>query len=315
MATSHQINALTKLAKANSGLPILSQVKLEKGRMMATDLSVAIIIEDDDIIETGYINGAKLKKAGVAVAQKHWPLVNNNKEYKAEDWPELPQGEAPVALSEETVNAMIEALVTASKDDTRPVLTTIELRADGHVSSTDGYRLFTRNTGHDLTALVPSQMVELMKMTKLTRDWSIGSNSDSITLQNGRFKMIGRVIDGNYPEWDKLIPAKAETRVQVKAALLKEALDLIDGGNIRIDPNGTVYVTDGDKKSMIAIARPEKDVTLNKADMHVVMPLKDAPNTVMLNSRYVNDAAGKAEYIRFSFSGGLSPVIVEGLEK
>jgi len=314
MATQAQLNALTKIPNGKT-LPILGVVKFEKGRMISTDLTTAIIIEDEDIIETGFVNPAKLKKAGVATVQKHWGLVEV-KDFTAEDWPELPEGEAPIALPEQTVNAMIDALTEASQDDTRPVLTCIELRADGHVSSTDGFRLFTRNTGHDLTALVPRKVVELMKMTKLTKDWSIGLNDESITVQNGRFKMISRVIDGNYPEWDKLIPATAAKRVTVKAALLNEALDLIDGGTIRLDLNGGVYVQDGDeRKSMIAVVKPESEITLNKNDMHVVMPLKGATGQILLNSRYVKDAAGKAEYIRFSFNEALAPVIVEGIEK
>lgn len=314
MATQAQLNALTKIPNGKT-LPILGVVKFEKGRMISTDLETAIIIEDEDIIETGFVNPAKLKKAGVATVQKHWGLVEV-KDFTAEDWPELPDGEAPIELPEQTVNAMIDALTEASQDDTRPVLTCIELRADGHVSSTDGFRLFTRNTGHDLTALVPRKVVELMKMTKLTKDWSIGLNGESITVQNGRFKMISRVIDGNYPEWDKLIPATAAKRVTVKAALLNEALDLIDGGTIRLDLNGGVYVQDGDeRKSMIAVVKPESEITLNKNDMHVVMPLKGATGQILLNSRYVKDAAGKAEYIRFSFNEALAPVIVEGIEK
>ena len=315
MATQAQLNALTKIPNGKT-LPILGMVKFEKGRMISTDLDTAIIIEDDDILETGYVNPAKLKKAGVATIQKHWGLVNI-KDFTAEDWPEIPTGEAPEPLNEQTVNAMIDALTEASKDDTRPVLTCIELRADGHVSSTDGYRLFTRNTGHDLTALVPRKVVELMKMTKLTKDWRIGSNGESITLQNGRFKMISRVIDGNYPEWDKLIPATAKKRVQIKTSLLDEALDLVDDGMIRLNLNGGIYVQNGnDQKSMLAVVRPEEDVTLDKSDMHVVMPIKgDSKYQVLLNSRYVKDAAGKAEYISFSFSENMAPVIVEGVEK
>ena len=66
---------------------------------------------------------------------------------------------------------------------------------------------------------------------------------------------------------------------------------------------------------MIAVVKPESDIVLNKNDMHVVMPLKGATGQILLNSRYVKDAAGKAEYIRFSFNEALAPVIVEGIEK
>lgn len=313
MATQAQINALTKIAN-NKTLPILSTVKFETGRMISTNLSTAIIIEDADIIETGFVNPAKLKKAGVATVQKHWGLVKLN-DFTSEDWPEIPHGVAGIPVSEQTINAMIDALTEASTDETRPVLTTIEL-ANNTVSSTDGFRLFTRKTDHALDLLIPREAVELVKMTKLTKDWTIGHDKEQLTLQNGRFTLVSRLIDGTYPDWRKLVPAKAAKRVTVKAALLNEALDLIDGGTIRLDLNGGVYVQDGeDRKSMIAVVKPESDITLNPDDMHVVMPLKGATGQILLNSRYVKDAAGKSEYIRFSFNEALAPVIVEGIEK
>lgn len=315
MATQHQINALTKIAKSKT-LPILNNVKFEKGRMLATDLETAIIIEDQDILETGYVDPTKLKKSGVATIQKHWGLVNNT-DHASEDWPEIKFDRAPIEMNQATISGMIDALVTVSKDDTRPVLTCIELRADGKITSTDGYRLLTKNGGHDLSALVPAKMVELIKMTKLMDNWHIGTNKEQIVMQNGNFTIIQRVIEGNYPDWEKLAPSTAEKRVTVKSALVYEALDLIENGMIRLDMNGGIYVQNGDnKRSMIAVVKPETDITLNINNMHIVMPIKgDNRDQLLLNDRYVRDAVGKSEYIRFSFNGAMQPVIVEGVER
>lgn len=284
--------------------------------MLATDLETAIIIEDADIIETGYVDPSKLKKSGIATIQKHWGLVNNT-ELKAEDYPEIKFDRAPIEMNQATISGLIDALITVSKDDTRPVLTCIELRADGKITSTDGYRLITKNGGHDLTALIPAKMIELIKMTKLMDNWHIGTNKEQIVMQNGNFTIVQRVIEGNYPDWEKLAPLKAEKRVTVKAALIYEALDLIEDGMIRLDMNGGIYVQNGNaKKSMIAVVKPETDITLNINNMHIVMPIKgDNREQLLLNDRYVRDAVGKAEYIRFSFNGAMQPVIVEGVER
>lgn len=287
--------------------------------MLATDLETAIIINDADILETGYVNPAKLKKSGVATIQKHWGLVNN-KEFSSEDWPEIKFDNAPIEMNQATISGMIDALVTVSKDDTRPVLTCIELKANGTITSTDGYRLITKNGGHDLTALVPAKMVELVKMTKLMDNWHIGTNDKQIVMQNGNFTIVQQMIDGNYPDWIKLAPLTAAKRVTVKAALLYEALDLIEGGNVRLDQNGGIYVQAGDgtdaKRSMIAVAKPELNVNNNINNMHIVMPLKGTNSEqVLLNDRYIRDAIGKSEYARFSFNGALEPVVVEGIER
>lgn len=315
MATIHQINALTKIAKSKT-LPILNSVKFDKGRMTATDLETMIIIEDADIIETGFVDPAKLKKSGVATIQKHWGLVNNT-ELKAEDYPEIKFDRAPIEMNQATISGMLDALVTVSKDDTRPVLQCIELRADGKITSTDGYRLITKNGGHDLTALIPAKIVELIKTTKLMDNWHIGTNDTQIVMQNGNFTIIQHAIDGKYPDWEKQAPGKAEKRVTVKSALVYEALDLIEDGMIRLDMNGGIYVQNGNgKKSLIAVAKPETDITLNINNMHIVMPIKgDNRDQILLNNRYIRDAVGKAEYIRFSFNKAMEPVVVEGIER
>lgn len=318
MATQHQINALTKVAKGTKTLPILNNIMFEPGKVTATDLETTVIITDQDITKTGFVPAAKVKKSGLATVQKHWGLIANT-EYKIEDYPTIEYDRAPIELNQATVSGMIDCLVTASKDDSRPVLTCIELRADGKITSTDGFRLLTKNGGHDLTALIPAKMIELVKMTKLMDNWHIGTNDKQIVMQNGNVTIVQRVIEGNYPEWDKLAPVKADKRVTVKAALVYEALELIDDGAVRLDQNGGIYVQsmgNPDKKSMIAIDNPETDITLNINNMHIVMPLKgDSKYQTLLNNRYVRDAVGKAEYIRFSFSGSLSPVVVEGVER
>lgn len=322
MATIHQINALTKIAKGTKKLPILGTVKLEPGKMTTTDLETTIVIIDEDITKTGYVNPAKFKKSGLATIQKHWPPVEI-KDFTADDYPTIEYDRAPIEMNRATISGMIDALVTVSTDNSRPVLTCIELRADGKITSTDGYRLLTKNGGHDLTALIPAKMVELVKMTKLMDNWHIGTNDTQIVMQNGNFTIIQKTIDGTYPEWDKLAPTTAAQRVTVKSALVYEALDLIDGGNIRLDQNGGIYVQAGDgadaKRSMIAAVKPEKDITLNINNMHIVMPLKGdnryTTGQVLLNDRYVRDAVGKSEYMRFSFNGGLEPVVVEGVER
>jgi len=316
MATQHQINALTKIAKGTSTLPILANVKFEPGKIMATDLETTMIITDEDITKTGFVDAAKVKKSGLATIQKHWDLVAVT-DMAIEDYPTVEYDRAPIEVNQATISGMIDALVTASKDDTRPVLTCIELKANGTITSTDSYRLLTKNGGHDLTALIPRKMVELVKMTKLMDNWYIGTNDKQIVMQNGNVTIVQRAIEGTYPDWTKLAPTTAARRVTVKAALVYEALDLIENGNIRLDQNGGIYVQAGDtKRSLIAVVKPETDITLNPNNMHIVMPLKgDSREQVILNNRYVRDAIGKSEYMRFSFNGSLEPVVVEGIER
>jgi len=312
MATKQQLSALTKVTNGKV-LPILGMVKFETGKLTATNLDLTIIIEDEEITQNGYVPGAKLKKSGLAAIQKHWGLVDET-EFKAEDWPEIKALDTPHELNRATISGILDALVTVSHDDTRPVLTAIEI-ANNTVTSTDSYRLITRGTGHNISVLLPRQAAEIIKMTKLMDNWHIGYDKELITLRNGHFTLVSRLIEGTYPDWRKLQPKTAANRVMVKSELLFEALDLVENGNIRLEDNGGIYVTNGTKKSLVAVAKPDKNIELNPNYMHIVMPLKDSAGGVMLNDRYVRDAIGKAEYARFNFNGSLEPVVVEGIER
>lgn len=317
MATKQQINALTKISNGKV-LPILGNVKFEKGQLSSTNLEIAIIIKDEDVTQNGYVDAAKLKKSGLASIQKHWGLVDNT-EHSAEDWPEIKPSIATMEVNQATISGMLDALTTVSKDDSRPILTGIEV-ANNTVSSTDGYRLITKGTGHKFSFVIPAAAVELIKMTKLMDNWHIGYDKEQITFVNGNFTLVARLIEGTYPDWRKLQPSKAAKRVTVKSALLYEALDLIEGGNVRLDQNGGIYVQAGDrddsKRSLIAAVKPELDIELNPNNMHIVMPLKgSSTDQVLLNDRYIRDAIGKSEYARFSFNGALEPVVVEGIER
>lgn len=317
MATKQQIAALTKISNGKT-LPILGSVKFETGQLSSTNLEIAIIIKDKDVTQNGYVDAAKLKKSGLASIQKHWGLVDNT-EFKPEDWPEIKPSIATMEVNQATISGMIDALTTVSKDDTRPLLTGIEV-ANNTVTSTDGYRLITKGTGHKFSFVVPSAAVELIKMTKLIDNWHIGYDKEQITFVNGNFTLVARLIEGTYPDWRGLRPSKAAKRVTVKSALLYEALDLIEGGNVLLDQNGGIYVQagyrDDAKRSLITTVKPEVDIELNPNNMHIVMPLKGASrDQVLLNDRYIRDAIGKSEYARFSFNGALEPVVVEGIER
>ena len=312
------IGQVTKRTPATKALPILQTVRFEPGKITATNLETAVVITDPSITETGFVDGAKLKKSGLATIQKHWGLVNKI-DFDATDWPELPT--APAATTEvspATVDAITSAIVAVSTDDTRPVITGVRLKEDGSVTGTDGYRLMTKNGGHKLNMLMAGNTARLIQAAKTLNGWAIGYDKNCITLINGNMTVIANQIDGTYPEYEKLLPSTVEHFVKVEAAKVYEALDLLDGGAvIAINSEGVVSVEAmEDEKMTSQIDTTEVqhgEISLNKNNMHVVMPLKSTSSAIKLNTRYVKDAVGKAKYINFSYSSDkFAPVTVSG---
>jgi DNA polymerase III sliding clamp (beta) subunit (PCNA family) len=312
------IGQVTKKTPATKALPILQTVRFEPGKITATNLETAVIITDPSITETGFVDGAKLKKSGLATIQKHWGLVNKT-DFDAADWPELPTApEATTEVSPATINAITSAIVAVSTDDTRPVITGVKLKDNGTVTGTDGYRLMTKNGGHKLNMLMTGNTARLIQTAKTLNGWTVGYTDKLVTIKNGNMTIIANQIDGNYPEYEPLLPSTAEHFVKVEAAKLYEALDLLDGGaSITLSAEGTVAVEAMEDEKMTSHvdtteARHGK-FDLNQNNMHIIMPLKSTSSAIKLNTRYVKDAVGKAKYINFSYSSDkFAPVTVSG---
>lgn len=312
------IGQVTKKTPATKALPILQTVRFEPGKITATNLETAVVITDPSITETGFVDGAKLKKSGLATIQKHWGLVNKT-DFDAADYPELPNGpDATTEVSPATVDAITSAIVAVSTDVGRPVITGVNLKEDGTVTGTDGYRLMTKNGGHKLNMLITGGTARLIQAAKTLNGWTIGYTEKLVTIKNGNMTITANQIDGNYPEFEKLLPNTADHFAKIESAKLYEALDLLeDGASITLANDGTVAVEAmGNEKMTSQIETTEvrhDKIYLNKNNMHIIMPLKSESSAIKLNTRYVKDAVGKAKFINFSYSGDkFAPVTVSG---
>ncbi len=205
-------------------------------------------------------------------------------------------------------------------DDTRPVLTGIHL-SGGAITSTDGYRLFSKGGGHSIEALIPAKVAEIIKATKLIdNNWRYGESEYQATFTNGNITIITQKIDGNYPEWQGLLPKSTEYHIKVEAKALAEAVKLLKGTepiDLHITTEGAATVQAGDRKLELQ-ATIETGVRLtNPNNVHIIMPLKtDGANEIALNTRYIADAIGKNKHILIDFNESkFGPVDVHGVAR
>jgi DNA polymerase III subunit beta len=151
--------------------------------------------------------------------------------YAADDFPQLPGFEAESAfkMSGELLVETVEKVARSySRDETRPVLTGILISFEDsrvRMVTTDSYRLSIKETELATTAFEGSReaIIPARAMQEVSRIFgSEGEDEVEVVLgQNQALFRIGdvlfgtRLIDGNFPEYRRLLPTTFEREISV----------------------------------------------------------------------------------------------------
>jgi DNA polymerase III subunit beta len=148
----------------------------------------------------------------------------------ADDFPRIPEApdggavELPAKAVAETIDRVAKA---ASRDETRPVLTGILVSVDGdglRMVATDSYRLSVKETPLEdgdreaFKANVPARALqELGRIATETsaETISIAAQDNQIVFGVERMTLSSRLIDGQFPNYQQLLPDTYEHEVRV----------------------------------------------------------------------------------------------------
>jgi DNA polymerase-3 subunit beta len=149
----------------------------------------------------------------------------------AEDFPPIPQvsgGQSfsiPAGTLKETIGGVVFA---AAPDDTRPVLAGALLRINGGsltLAAADGFRLAVRTvdlpeSGPELTMIVPARtLTEVARLLSDAEDEHVAINTtpngNQVYFAFGKTEITSRLIEGQFPDYQRIIPPDSKTRVKV----------------------------------------------------------------------------------------------------
>jgi len=340
------LSAVGRVASTKTQLPILSNILLrtDGNRLLvaATNLEIAT---------TQYI-GAKIAKPGAITVParlisefvsslpkgtielkivgenihissgKYHSIING---VIADDFPELPTineaNSVTYAINtEEFKQAVSQTIITASSDSTRPVLTGVYWHShEGWIflAATDGYRLSERRlveTKSEVAAIIPTQTLQEVLRTIVDDSDTIDVLFDEtqVRFRINEAEIISRLVDGNFPDYRQLIPAKSD----INAVMSKSDFTRVTkiAGLFARESGGSVTLTvDADAKS-VSLHSIASELGENTSELDAEV---DGDGQVTLNSRYLTEALGvlDAETISLSFSGKLSPIILKSTAK
>lgn len=331
------LNTVARVANTRNTLPILANVllKTDKNRLSvaATNLDIAIThnigskIEKDGSITVparlmqDFVSSLPDGVLKLELQDNKLNITTN--QYKstingiaAEDFPVMPaiSGGVNWKIPAESIKKVLSQIVfAASNDDSRPVLTGVYFHNMGGeviAAATDSYRLAEYKLGKNKAAinfLVPATAASdlLRIMSEASKEVAITHDDQQVLFQVGDVTLVARLIEGNYPDYRKLIPNKFST---ISTLARADFLNITKVSSLFArESAGSVTIKAAEGKVSINAVASQLGENTASADAQV-----KGGGEVTLNSRYLIDAlnAFSGETIDFCFNGKLEPCVL-----
>ena len=338
------LQMVQNIVEPRQTLPILANVLLEADaetvRLTATDLEVgARVSVPARVASKGAITVSARKLAEIvkelpaaAVALKvtdnaSVSLRCGGAAYKLvglspDDFPPVVPAspEAWVSLEAKTLREMLSQTSFAiSHDETRYALNGVLFALQGkdvQMVATDGHRLALakRSLGRDVggvTGIVPRKAVaEIMRVLGGAEDVQLAITENQFVLQMPNFVMTARLIEGQFPNYDAVIPKAHPRRLVIARGMLTAALRRV-----------AVMAEERNKPVKFTLAPASLRLSASSQDLgeaEEVLDVDYAGEEIVIgfNSRYVLDAIAAIEkdQVVLELKDALSPGVIKSIE-
>lgn len=160
-------------------------------------------------------------------------FVTNIKGISADDFPPIPttdDDQPTLRLPPDLLRGAIEQVAfAAATDDSRPVLTGVLIRIRDNIvtfAAADGFRLATRSIELPATAIDPmaetrdfivparalNEMARSLGDTEGEVSLTVAPGGGQILFSTSHVDLVSRLIDGNFPDFERIIPTDYDTR-------------------------------------------------------------------------------------------------------
>jgi DNA polymerase-3 subunit beta len=325
---AHGLNVVSRAVSPRTTLPVLANVLVatDEGRLRlsATNLEIGITcwigakIEEEgsttvpartfsDLVST-LPDGQVDMDLSVRTQTLHVSSGASNTDIKCIDSQEFPPMPVPdldggVKFNVTDLREMIKQVVfAASSDDARPVLTGVLLTVDGNqvtMAAADGFRLSVRTAelsdGPDqsMRAIIPARA-----LNELARIAGDGKDQVTMTLPQGRGQVIFRtndveltsqLIEGNFPDFEQIIPTMQNTRTVVSTASFLKACKQAeifarDGSHI-----ARLNISPGDELQPGQVEISAQSEETGSSEAVVEATIEGQPVLIAFNVRYLRE--------------------------
>ena len=237
-----------------------------------------------------------------------------------DDFPILPPADQSTVLdldANQLRRAIERVAFAAARDDSRPILAAVlfELGEPGlTIAAADGFRLaraiIAGIAGDHRHLLVPGRVV--VEFGRLLVDVEAArliptADSGGLHLVAGATSLFARLVDGRFPDIDRVIPREWRTRVVVQTASFRQAVRV--AGLFGKDGQVRPVVFEARPGSLRLLARGDET---GEAEGEVAALVEGEPQSVALNSRLLVDLLDTVDgpQLELAWSSPQSPVVI-----
>ncbi|NPA27389.1 MAG: DNA polymerase III subunit beta [Chloroflexi bacterium] len=350
-ALAQGMSIVIRAVPSRTAIPILSHVLMatDEGdlRLTATDMELTLTVwvpveqldeEGATAVEARTFHQIISKPIGEQLELTYQPethvlyIHGPNTDIKmqclpADDFPPVVAPEAidgsltlPASVWREIIK---QVRFAASTDEARPVLTGISVRTQGHTvtfAATDSYRLSVRRVTLETPLpawdiIIPARAFgELQRLAKDGENeirMSVSTQRQQAIFRTERAELITQLIEGRYPEYERIIPERFNTRVVASRDLLLRYADIaqviasLESNIIRL----SIQPSEDGPGAIVITGRGEA----NESKAVISAVVEGEPLEVAFNARYFIEAlsAVPTPDVVMEFVAPASPVVIK----
>ncbi len=336
------LSIVGKFVKSKPQLPILENIlfSAEKGslKLSATNLETGINLRLPAKVEqegkitipariiVDFISSLpadkvlfELNKDKLSVSCRNYKASFNG--ISATEYPAVPsietlkEGFEKVSLeAKKLIKAIEQVAFTASQDESRPILTGVKMNFGESIglASTDGYRLSLKTINLKTKQKDEKLIIPALALMELVRVYLQGEEKEEIEMVKDDnqiifavkgAEIITRLLEGEYPDFEKIIPQDCETKIVLDREELQQAVKT--ASILAKDSANIVKFKIIENKLEIEADAPE--VGENKTSLEIK---KEGENCeIAFNYRFLQEYLGilDSKEIQIELSGPLKP--------
>ena len=341
------ISIVQKAVSTRSTLPILDGILIEAAgsglKLTGYDLETGIeALVDADVMEEGSIVIPskvfgeiirKLPDAEVAITSNERMVIDiesgsskfSINGISAEGFPTIPVvgNDNKIILNQEILRNMISQTIFAiSTDEGRPVLNGSLFESDGksiNVVSIDGFRMALRKKeiGADLPVmkfLIPGKALHEAARILTGKDAEvvIYASANHILFDTGRFRIVSRLINGEFLDYHAIIPNNSSTSMIIDKDAVMNAVE-----------RASLIIQKEDRRCPVNLSMPDEETLVIRSSTElgnlreeVKCQITGDLISVDFNHKYIMDALRSIDddTVKFMFSGANGPSVVVPVE-
>ncbi|MEA1910046.1 MAG: DNA polymerase III subunit beta [Patescibacteria group bacterium] len=334
------LNAVDRIVSSKNTLPILNNIliKTEDNQVVlsATDLEVGVNyylggkVESEGAIT---IPGKVLSNFINSLNEEKINLLSNNgvlsaKTEKSEasingmapdDFPIIPKVEGKTLAEIDGMalkQAISQVAFSVSYDESRPVLTGVYFKSDGKslkLVATDSYRLAEKevvgvSVSEKIDFIVPIKTInELHRIITSSEKIKIIASENQVMFLLSDMDIVSRIIEGEYPDYEQIIPKNFKTKAVIKTAELANIVKTAsffakeNANNIKMNFAGNEITVEA-VSSQLGNFKSKIPCTLSGED-----------NEISFNAKYLLDALGglNSNEMTLEMVGKLNPGVIK----